>query len=111
MRDSDQEIKARLRELGVRWLAGSDAGWRATPFDTFWKELDELVTIGMSPVEAIRAATGAVAEALHISDWYGTVQAGRTADMVIVAGNAASDIRCVANAQAVFQAGRCLHFD
>jgi uncharacterized protein (DUF885 family) len=47
-------------------LAGSDAGWRATAFTTYWRELDELVRLGLSPVAAIHASTGAVANALKL---------------------------------------------
>ena len=63
-REAHEAQIARLHNLGVPLLAGSDAGWRATRFDTFWKELDELVICGLSPVEAVHAAVGqAVARA------------------------------------------------
>lgn len=107
--EAHQEIVTRLRELGVTFLAGSDAGWRATAFDTFWKELDELVGVGMSPVEAVNAATGAVTEALGCGDLYGTIRAGRIADLVAVGGDVARGIRCVADVKAVFQAGVRVH--
>lgn len=103
--EADREIKVKLRELGVPLLAGSDAGWRATAFDTFWRELDELVGVGMSPVEAIRSATGSVAEALGHDDEYGTVQEGKIADLVAVGGNLVQDIQCLTDVEAVFQAG------
>ena len=102
---ADRVAKRQLREMGVRFLAGSDAGWRATGFDTFWKELDELVGIGMNPIEAIHAATGAVAGALRCADQCGTIKDGRVADMVAVGGDAAHDISRLADVQAVFQAG------
>ena len=98
-----------LRELGVPLLAGSDAGWRATPFDTFWKELDELVACGLSPLEAIHAATGAAADALGAGDRYGSIKPDRLADLVAVDGNAAADIKALASVRAVFQAGELVH--
>lgn len=94
-----------LREMGVRFLAGSDAGWRATRFDTFWKELDELVGIGMTPVEAIHLATGATAKVLGHGEQFGTLQPGRIADLVAVEGDLSRDIGCLANVKAVFPAG------
>lgn len=103
--EGDREVKARLRELGVPLLAGSDAGWRATSFGTFWKELDELVTIGMSPTEAIHAATGASAKALRLGGELGTVRPGLAADLTVVRGDLSKDIRCLAAVEAVFQAG------
>jgi imidazolonepropionase-like amidohydrolase len=106
MLDADREIKARLHELGVTLLPGSDAGWRATPFDTFWKELDELVIIGMSPIEAITAATGTAAQVLGLANQLGTIDEGKLADLAIIDGNLAQDIRRLENVEAVFQSGR-----
>lgn len=105
MLQSDREIKARLRESGVRLIAGSDAGWRATGFDTFWKELAELVEIGMSPVEAVHAATGAGASVLGLDRQCGTIRPGLVADLVIVRGNLSEDIRHLAHVEGVYQAG------
>jgi len=109
--EADREAMAQLYEFGGRILAGSDAGWRATAFDTFWRELDELVGIGMSPVKAIHSATGAVAEALGHDDQYGTIQEGKMADLVAVGGNLAQDIKCLTDVEAVFQAGIRIYFN
>ncbi len=104
-RNNDQrQVVSRLRELGVPLLAGSDAGWRATAFDTFWKELDELGISGMSPVDAVSAASGAIVRVWGISQ-YGIVEAGRIADLVVVEGNVAADIKCLQGVKHVFQAG------
>jgi imidazolonepropionase-like amidohydrolase len=104
--DAGLEIAGGLRELGVPLLAGSDAGWRATAFDTFWKELEELTLAGMSPVAAIAAATGTVARVLGRDEQVGTLRCGRQADLLVVDGNAAADIRCLQQVRAVFQAGQ-----
>lgn len=94
-----------LHELGVPLLAGSDAGWRATDFDTFWRELDELVACGLSPAAAIHAATGAITRFMGCADEYGTVETGRRADLLVVSGNAAQSIDRLQHVQAVFQRG------
>jgi imidazolonepropionase-like amidohydrolase len=93
-----------LHALGVPLLAGSDAGWRATAFDTFWKELDELVGCGLAPVQAIAAATGAISKAWGY-DNFGMIQSGRMADLVVVPGDVSRDIKRLARVQAVYQAG------
>lgn len=103
--EEHRRIVASLRELGVPILAGSDAGWRATAFDTFWKELDELVACGLSPVEAVQAATGAVAAALGHGDRFGAIRPGLTADLAAVDGDVAADIGCLRRVRGVFQAG------
>jgi imidazolonepropionase-like amidohydrolase len=105
-REGHQETVDRLRRLGVTLLAGSDAGWRATAFDTFWKELDELTSAGLKPVEAVRAATAAVAAALDIADQVGAVRPGLRADLCIAHGNVAEDVSRLQNIHSVFQDGR-----
>src|SRR5206468_2137560 len=37
--------------LGVRIVAGDDAGWRYTRFDRFWQEVREFTLVGLSPME------------------------------------------------------------
>jgi imidazolonepropionase-like amidohydrolase len=104
-RENALEIVSRLRDLGVPLLAGSDAGWRATAFGTFWKELDELVAAGLTPVQAIHAATGGPASVWNRDETVGTIRPGMRADLLAVSGNAAADIRCLEQVRAVFQAG------
>jgi imidazolonepropionase-like amidohydrolase len=103
--ETHRSVVAKLRELGVPLLAGSDAGWRATTFDTFWKELDELVACGFSPVEAINAASGGTSKALGLVDRHGTIRPGLLADLVAVRGDASTDIRCLREVTAVFKSG------
>lgn len=103
--ETQRVIVGKLRELGVPLLAGSDAGWRATAFDTFWKELDELVACGLSPLEALHAATGAVSAALGRGDEFGVIRAGQRADLVAVAGNPADNIQRVKDVRLVVQSG------
>jgi imidazolonepropionase-like amidohydrolase len=105
MRDNQRDGARRLHELGVPLLAGSDAGWRATTFDTFWKELDELVICGLSHVAAIHAATGAISRALGYDKQFGMIQPGLVADLVVVDGDVAKDIRRLAKVKAVYQDG------
>ena len=83
----------------------SDAGWRAKAFDTFWKELDELVICGLSPIEAIHAATGAVTAALGLDGEFGTLRPGQRADLVVVDGNPADRTQALRDVVLVVQAG------
>jgi imidazolonepropionase-like amidohydrolase len=96
-RESLLDHVGRLHRAGVRLTAGSDAGWRLTRFDNFWRELEELVSCGLSTVEAIHAATGAASLAAGRADQFGTLREGLRADLVIVDGDAAHDIRRLAN--------------
>ncbi|HEU5434049.1 MAG TPA: amidohydrolase family protein, partial [Thermomicrobiales bacterium] len=107
-REIHLEIVARLRELGVSILAGSDAGWRATAFETFWKEFEELVAAGLAPIEAVRAGTGAAAQTLGLAQTIGTILPGRRADLLVVDGDLGQDIGCLRRVRAVYQAGTAL---
>ena len=59
---------------------------------------------GMTPAEAVRTSTGRVAEALEISR-RGTIKARNVADLVIVGGNLAQDIRALSRIEKVILAG------
>lgn len=106
--ESQRAIVQHLHQLGVPLLAGSDAGWRATAFDTFWKELDELVVAGLSPSAAVAAATGNASRALGIGECYGTIKPGLVADLVAVEGDLSADIRCLSRVQVVIKRGRVI---
>lgn len=94
---------------GVPVMVGTDAG------DSFvfagssvHDELDELVKAGLTPAEALRAATLSGARYLERTAEFGTVQAGRAADLVLLDGNPLDDIRNSRRIHAVVLAGRPL---
>jgi imidazolonepropionase-like amidohydrolase len=97
---------SRLHRAGVRLTAGSDAGWRLTRFDNYWRELNEMAACGLSPVQVIHAATGAASQAVGRQDEFGTLRPGASADLLLVDGNAARDVRALAEVRAVYQEGR-----
>jgi len=68
-----------------------------------------LTTIGMSPMQAIIAATRTGAEVLDMSDSIGTLEKGRFADILVVRGDPLNDIRALQDKQnilAVIKEGR-----
>ena len=75
---------------GVKISAGTDAGGHGHPVNA--RELECLVQAGMSPMQALQAATGLAAECLGWERDVGTVQAGRFADLVAVDGDPLRDI-------------------
>ena len=80
----------RALELGVRVVAGTDAGGHGHPANA--GELECLVRAGMTPMQALQAATGWAAECLGWEDRLGTVDAGKLADLVVVDGDPLADI-------------------
>jgi hypothetical protein len=70
-------------------VAGTDV-----PFGgiTFHLELANLVGLGLSPLQAIAAGTGAAARVAGRGDWLGTVRPGQRADLLLMAGRPDRDI-------------------
>ena len=85
---------------------GSDCGWGAYPFGQFAHEIGALVEAGLTPMKAILAGTRSGADALGILDQVGTVEPGKEADLLVVAGNPDEDIGALSDVVAVFKAGR-----
>jgi hypothetical protein len=80
----------RLYHQGVQLVTGTDIPEIPTALHT---ELEEFVNLGMSPLEALTAATGAAAHALVAEDEIGTIEVGKWADLVILDADPLEDIR------------------
>jgi imidazolonepropionase-like amidohydrolase len=80
----------RALELGVPIAAGTDAGGHGHPKNAL--ELKYLVEAGLTPMQALRAATQGAAACLGLEDEVGTIEQGRLADLVLVAGNPLDDV-------------------
>ncbi len=77
-----------FRDAGARILAGSDAGIDRTAVGTsLHDELALLAEAGLSPYEALEAATSGAAAFLGEEAEFGTIQPGRRADLVLMDGN------------------------
>lgn len=89
---------------GVAIVAGTDTG---TAWDIpLTEELEALVECGLSPLEAIQAATLNAARAIGIEATHGSVEAGKVADLVIFKTDPAEDIRALRSVEAVIKRGR-----
>ena len=81
----------RLREAGIKILAGGDFGHQWTHHGTYAAELQRYVELaGMTPVEAIHTATRNMGPAAGLDT--GQVRAGFLADLVAVDGDPAADV-------------------
>ncbi|MGH6953397.1 MAG: amidohydrolase family protein, partial [Alphaproteobacteria bacterium] len=99
----------RLSEAGVLLVAGTDAPYPGAFYgEGLHRELELLVEAGLTPVEAIGAATRNAAALVHeLAEW-GTLDPGKRADLLIVAGDPSRDIRATRNIEFVFQNGRAI---
>ena len=80
----------RALEIGVKIVAGTDAGGHGHPANA--GELECLVKSGMTPMQALQAATGWAAECLGQEAELGTINTGKLADLVVVEGDPLADI-------------------
>jgi imidazolonepropionase-like amidohydrolase len=98
-----------LHVAGVRLLAGTDSGIDATePGISLHDELTELVASGLTPLEALRAATTAPAEFLERAGDVGSVSPGARADLVMVDGDPRDDVAVLRHPRAVMLRGAWL---
>jgi imidazolonepropionase-like amidohydrolase len=107
-----QDAFARLIAADVPIVLGTDAGGLPDHFFGFADhvELEAFARLGMTPGQAIVAATGRSAEALGLTD-AGTMAAGKRADFVVLDANPLDDIRNTRTIAAVYLAGLALDRD
>ena len=60
-----------------------------------WRELELLVESGLTPLEAITAATGTAAGFLYRSDELGSLRLGPRADLIVLRGDPSRDIAAI----------------
>ncbi|MFC4945030.1 metal-dependent hydrolase family protein [Pseudonocardia sp. GCM10023141] len=102
---------AKAHAAGVRFLTGSETGFAVTPVGEWHaRELEMFVQyMGMTPMEAIVAATRNGAFAMRMEGEVGTLEAGKVADVLVVDGDPLADVRVLQRKDAiaeVFKAGR-----
>ena len=95
-----------LHQAGVTLLAGTDAPGPGTGYGlSIHLELQLLAECGLSPEEALNAATAATAREFGLID-RGRIQAGRRADLLLIKGDPSKDIRATRDIVGVWIAGR-----
>lgn len=102
-----EDFARRFVAAGGKLHAGSDPN-RVIPAYALHVELDLLVAAGLTPVQAIQAASLNVAQAWRKDADYGSVEPGKVADLAIVRGDLTADISLtqnVENVEMVFQNG------
>ena len=96
-----------MHHAGVGILAGTDAPLRNSPPGFgLHQELEHLVRAGLTPFEALRAATLNPARFFGMTDSLGTIEAGKLADLVLLDANPLKNIRNTRRIAAVIANGR-----
>lgn len=101
-----QNLKT-LTDRGVRIAMGTDTGPPAR-FQGFFEhlELEMMVDSGMTPMQALVAATGDAARCYGKTGQFGTIAAGAAADLVILNANPLENIRNTRNIDSVWINGK-----
>ena len=90
-------------------MAGSDTPeWFLGYGFSLHRELESLVAAGLTPYQALAAATRNPAEFLHALSEWGTIEAGKRADLVLLSANPLEDIRNTTKIEGVSIGGRWL---
>jgi imidazolonepropionase-like amidohydrolase len=102
-----KQLTGRVSQAGARVVMG---GHSTVPFaergEAPWRELELLVESGLTPLEAITAATGTAAAFLYRSDEFGTLRPGLKADLVVLDGDPSRNISVFRKVERVMVGGQ-----
>jgi len=101
-----QEMARNAHRAGVRIVAATDTGYGSESTTTLAHELIELVGVGLSTAEALRAATATAAELLGVDDHTGRIAPGLQADLIVLERDPLADIAAVQDVLMVVSDGR-----
>ena len=99
------ELVGALHRAGVRVVAGTDI---SVPGHSLHRELELYVEAGFTPMAAIQAATVVPARVMGLGKEVGTLEKGKRADLVVVAGDPLADIRDIRKVALVVARGEVL---
>jgi imidazolonepropionase-like amidohydrolase len=88
-----QEFLCQLVKAGGKVVTGTDSGAADIPGVSLHRELEFMVAAGLSPMQAIQAATKVGADYLGKGDELGTLEEGKLADLIVVDGNPLENIQ------------------
>jgi imidazolonepropionase-like amidohydrolase len=103
-----QKLVGDMHQAGVQFLAGSDSGpATGVPLGvSLHEELELLVESGFTPMEALQSATRNPAFYFGILTLLGTVEEGKSADLVLLDANPVDDIRNTRKIHSVVMRGK-----
>jgi len=91
-------------QAGVKMSFGTDLG--ICPYGSSPKQFALMVKYGMTPMQAIQAATSNAADLLGHSDLIGSIKPGKSADMVAVSGDPLKEIKLLESVEFVMKEGK-----
>lgn len=104
--DARTEMFKNAVKLGVKISFGTDAA--VYPHGENAKEFKVMTDLGMSPMEALKSATGNDAELLGVSQKLGTLEKGKLADIIAIPGDPTQDITATERVSFVMKEGKII---
>jgi len=103
-----REVVRQMNRSGVTLVTGSDIAGPRVPGFGLHDELVLLVDVGLTPIQALQAATLTPAKVLNKGNDLGSIETDKIADLVLPDGNPLDDIRNTQRIRAVILNGRLL---
>src|SRR5215475_7578647 len=104
--DARSEMFRNAVKMGVRISFGTDAA--VFPHGQNAKEFKLMVDLGMSPIDALKSATANDADLLGIAQKLGTLEKGKLADVIAMAGDPTADIEATERVVFVMKEGKVI---
>jgi imidazolonepropionase-like amidohydrolase len=101
--DAQRENFRKAHRAGVKMVFGSDAG--VMPHEQAPRQFAVMVRYGMTPLEAIRAATVNAAEAMNKAGQVGRIAPGAWGDLIAVPGDPLADVTTLERVAVVIKGG------
>lgn len=97
-----------LSDAGVSIAMGTDTGVNLGQWQGYFEhvEMEMMVQAGLTPMQALVAATGGAAHVWKVEQKLGTIQPGRQADLLVLNANPVTDIKNTRQIHSVWINGR-----
>jgi imidazolonepropionase-like amidohydrolase len=107
--EAEKRNVKRLFDAGIMLVAGTDAPYPGVFLgEGIHRELELLVEAGLTPLQALTAATKNAATLMDSEDEWGTLEVGKRADILVVSGNPAINVGDTRNVDNVIQRGHII---
>lgn len=103
--DEQRNCLQLAQHYGIKIIAGTDAGSCGMPHPSLVGELEALVTLGLTPEDALRAATTEAGRAVMPGTGTGILAPGSPADILVIQDDPLSDVGALRNVQMVVHRG------
>ena len=106
--ERERDAVRRAIAAGVNMACGTDSGCPFTDHGSLPDQMEILVALGMTPLQAIETATSGSARALGVETNVGSIKVGLLADIIAVEGRPDEDIMHIRNLRMVIKGGRII---